>query len=185
MAQTELEEGSNPDAKKLAQAIIDAQEAEIAEMNTSAVSRTALPAAQRGTLDQLEPGSTDAGPSRDAAASSGIAVARRSHAPSPEVVSIELDLAADAGLQRYTRSLGGTPHEPHLSSTSRSRRYDGGPAPITTHPNRHLVSWSTWCSVAAALAAQSALRRPEIGTSWGRSGRHDLARPSYEASSAR
>ena len=32
MAKTELEEGANPDAKKLAQAIIDTQEAEIAEM---------------------------------------------------------------------------------------------------------------------------------------------------------
>jgi uncharacterized protein (DUF305 family) len=32
MAKTELEEGANPDAKKLAQAIIDSQEAEIAEM---------------------------------------------------------------------------------------------------------------------------------------------------------
>ena len=32
MARTELKEGANPDAKKLAQAIIDSQEAEIAEM---------------------------------------------------------------------------------------------------------------------------------------------------------
>jgi uncharacterized protein (DUF305 family) len=32
MAETELEEGANPDAKKLAQAIIDTQEAEIIEM---------------------------------------------------------------------------------------------------------------------------------------------------------
>ena len=35
MAQTELEEGANPDAKKLAQAITDAQQAEIAEIETS------------------------------------------------------------------------------------------------------------------------------------------------------
>lgn len=32
MAETELKQGSNPDAKKLAQAIVDAQKAEITEM---------------------------------------------------------------------------------------------------------------------------------------------------------
>jgi uncharacterized protein (DUF305 family) len=32
MARTEIEEGANPDVKKLAQAIIDTQEAQIAEM---------------------------------------------------------------------------------------------------------------------------------------------------------
>jgi uncharacterized protein (DUF305 family) len=34
MAETELASGRNTDAKKLAQAIIDAQRAEITEMNT-------------------------------------------------------------------------------------------------------------------------------------------------------
>jgi uncharacterized protein (DUF305 family) len=36
MAETELKDGTNPDAKKLAQAIIDTQEAEIIEMKNLA-----------------------------------------------------------------------------------------------------------------------------------------------------
>jgi hypothetical protein len=47
--------------------------------------------------------------------------------------------------------------------------FDDGPAPIRTHPDRHLVSWSTWCGWRQPLphSLRSALRdRP----SWRRSG---------------